>query len=365
MIRLAIPSIDSQEERAVLAVLRSGFLVQGKTVAKFEEAVARYLNVKYAVAVSSGTSALHLALVAFGIGPDDEVIVPDYTFPATANVVELTGAKPVLADIDPATFNIDPKAIERLITKKTKAIIPVHLFGQSADMSPIIRLAKKYKLRVIEDAACVLGAEYKGRKCGTIGDIGCFSFHPRKVITTAEGGMAVTNNKSAAERLKILRNHGIDYKGKKADFVMAGFNYRMNEIQAAMGLVQLKRIPGLIRSRRKVAGMYDALLAPMEWVKTPFTPSYNTHVFQTYIIQIPGNIGRDRLIAFLRKNGIEANIGTYALHHLSFYKNKYRLTPRQFPAAEKVFHNSIALPVFEHLSVDQARRITAILKKFR
>ncbi len=362
MIRLAIPTIDSQEERAVLAVLRSGFLVQGKTVAKFEEAVARYLNVKYAVAVSSGTSALHLALVAFGIGPGDQVIVPDYTFPATANVVELTGAKPVFADIDPITFNIDPKTIERLITKKTKAIIPVHLFGQSADLTPILRLAKKYKLKVIEDAACVLGAEYKGRKCGTIGDIGCFSFHPRKVITTAEGGMVVTNNRSIAGRLKILRNHGIDNKGNKIDFVMPGFNYRMTEIQAAMGLVQLKRIPGLIRSRRKVASMYDAQLGPMEWIKTPSTPSDNTHVFQTYIIQIPGNIDRDRLIAHLRKNGIEANFGTYALHRLTFYKNKYRLKVGQFPVTEKVFHSSIALPVFEHLSVGQIRKIAASLR---
>jgi len=365
MIRLAIPSIDAQEERAVQAVLRSGFLVQGKTVARFEEAVARYLDVKHAVAVSSGTSALHLALVSFGIGPGDEVIVPDYTFPATANVVELVGAKPVFADIDPETFNIDAKAVEKLINKKTKAIIPVHLFGQSADMAPLMRLAKKYKLKVIEDAACVLGAEYKGRKCGTIGDIGCFSFHPRKVITTGEGGMAVTNDRSIADRLRTLRNHGIAHKGSKIDFVMAGFNYRMTEIQAALGLVQLKRIKALILSRRKVAGIYDSQLGAIDWIKTPSTPAYNTHVFQTYIIQISGAIDRGQLLRFLQQNGIEANFGTYALHHLTFYKKKYHLKASQFPVTEVVFQNSIALPVFEHLSVDQIRRITAILKKFR
>jgi len=365
MIRLAVPSIDHQEARAVQAVLKSGFLVQGKTVVRFEEAVARYLKVKHVVAVNSGTSALHLALLAFGIGPGDEVIIPDYTFPATVNVVELTGAKPVFVDVDPMTFNIDPKAIERHITKKTKAVIPVHLFGQSADLAPIMRLAKKYKLVVVEDAACVLGAEYKGRKSGTIGDIGCFSFHPRKVITTGEGGIAVTNNKTVADRLRILRNHGIEYKNNKIDIVAAGFNYRMTEIQAAMGLVQMKKMAGLIRARRKVAGIYNAQLRSIKWIKTPSISSYNTHVFQTYVIQIPGSLGRDHLISFLRKNGIEANFGTYALHKLSFYKNKYHLKASQFPITEEVFQTSIALPVFECLSVGQIRKIAAVLRKFQ
>ena len=365
MIRLSIPSIDHQEEKAVQAVLRSGFLVQGKTVAQFEKAIAGYLNVKYAIAVNSGTSALHLALLAFGIGPGDEVIVPDYTFPATANVVELAGAKPVLVDIDPQTFNIDPKVIEEKINKKTKAIMPVHLFGQSADMGPIIRLAKKYKLIVLEDAACVLGAEYKGQKCGTIGDIGCFSFHPRKVITTGEGGVVVTNNKAIAHRLRILRNHGISYKGNKIDFVAAGFNYRMTEIQAAMGLVQMKKMSSLIVSRRKVAGLYNSQLSTIEWVKVPFVPSYNTHVFQTYIIQVPKSVDRNRLISYLKQNGIEVNFGTYALHKLTFYKGKYHLKDSQFPVTEEVFKTSIALPLFEDLSIGQVKKIASILRKFK
>jgi len=365
MIRLAIPSIDYQEERAVQLVLRSGFLVQGKTVAQFEEAVASYLDVKYAVAVNSGTSALHLALLALDIGHGDEVIVPDYTFPATANVVELAGAKPVFVDIDPATFNINPKAVERCITKRTKAIIPVHLFGQSADLAPIMRLAKKYKLKVVEDAACVLGAEYKGRKCGIIGDVGCFSFHPRKIITTGEGGMVVTDNSTVAGRLKILRNHGIAYKNNKIDFVAAGFNYRMTEIQAAIGLVQLKKIEALIGARRKVAGLYNAQLSSINWIKIPRVPADNTHVFQTYIIQISGSLNSGQLIEYLRKNGVEANFGTYALHKLTYYKNKYHLRNSQFPVSENVFKTSIALPVFEHLSINQIRRIAAILRKFQ
>jgi len=364
MIRLSAPSIDRQEERAVGAVLRSGFLVQGKEVKQFEEKIARYLNVKHAVAVSSGTSALHLALLAYGIGPGDEVIIPDYTFPATANVVELAGARPVFADIDPLTFNIDPKGVETLITKKTKAIMPVHLFGQSADVSPLMRLARKYKLVVVEDAACVLGATYKGRKCGTIGDTGCFSFHPRKVITTGEGGVVVTGNKPVADRLRALRNHGIEYKNNKIDFVMAGFNYRMTEIQAAIGLVQLKKISALILYHRKIAGLYDAQLRPIEWIETPAIPSYNTHVFQSYIIRtLRGD--RDKFIAYLRQNGIEANIGTYALHKLSFYKNKYHLKASGFPVTERVFRTSVALPLYEHLSGVQVKMIADTIRRFR
>jgi len=303
--------------------------------------------------------------LALGIGPGDEVIVPDYTFPSSANVVELAGAKPVFVDIGPLTFNIDPELIECCITKKTKAIMPVHLFGQSADMTAILLIAKKHGLIVIEDAACALGAKYKGQKCGTIGDIGCFSFHPRKVITTAEGGMVVTNVKSVADRLRILRNHGIEHKNNKIDFVAAGFNYRMTEIQAAIGLVQMKKLTALIASHRQVAGIYASCLNSIEWIKTPFVPFYNTHVFQSYIIQIPESFDRDRLIAYLRKNGIEANFGTYAMHRLTFYKDKYHLKAGQFPVTEKVFQTSIALPIFEHLSVGQIRKIARTLRKFK
>ena len=365
MIRLSIPSIDRQEETAVRAVLKSGFLVQGKKVALFEENIASYLNIKHAVAVNSGTSALHLALLALGIGPDDEVIIPDYTFPATANVVELAGAKPVVVDIEPSTFNIDPEAIEKVITKRTKAIMPVHLFGQSAHMDPIMRLAKKYQLKVIEDAACALGAEYKGRKCGTIGDIGCFSFHPRKVITTAEGGIIVTNSKSVAARLRVLRNHGMVNKNNKIDFVAPGFNYRMTEIQAAIGLVQIKKMDALICSRRKATGNYEAKLGAIDWVKIPVTPSYNTHVFQTFVVQIPPGVNRDQFIGYLRQKGIEANFATYALHRLTFYKNKYYFKAAHFPVAEKVFQTSVALPLFDHLSARQIQKITATIRKFR
>jgi len=365
MIRLSIPSINNQEERAVRKVLKSGFLVQGKTVAAFEKKIANYLGVKHAIAVNSGTSALHLSLIAAGVGPKDEVILPDFTFPATANVVELVGAKPVVVDIDPFTFNIEPHLIEKAITKRTKAIMPVHLFGQSADMGPILKLARKYGLKIIEDAACVLGAEYRRQKCGTLGELGCFSFHPRKIITTGEGGIVVTKNGVLAEQLRSLRNHGIIYKNNKIDFVMPGFNYRMTEIQAAMGLIQMDKLEDSIRSRQRIADIYKVKLASIDWIKTPTTPSYNTHVYQTYVIQVNRGINRDKLIAYLRQQGIEANIGTYALHRLTFYKNKYRLKVSQFPVTEQIFKTAVSLPFFDHLSASQIQIIAGHMQRFQ
>jgi perosamine synthetase len=365
MFRLSIPSIGREEERAVAEVLRSGFLVQGKKVAEFEGAIAQYLGVKYAVAVNSGTSALHVALLALGIGPGDEVILPDYTFPATVNVVELTGAKPVIVDIEPLTFNIDPQKIEKAITSKTKAIMPVHLFGQSADLGPILAVARKHKLHIVEDAACVLGAEYKGRKSGTLGHVGCYSFHPRKIITTAEGGIIVTNIKAVAEQMRLLRNHGMIHGKNGMDFLTAGFNYRMTELNAAIGVVQMRKLTRLIAARRRVAKEYDRQLSDIPWVMTPQTPRSNTHVFQAYIIQVAKSVDRDRFMAYLRKQGIEVNFGTYALHRLSFYKSKYRLPADRFPVAEEVFKTTVALPLYEHLSKNQIRSIVDVIRKFR
>lgn len=365
MIRLSIPSIDKKEERAVAAVLKSGFLVQGKTVAHFEELVARYVGIKHAVAVSSGTSAIHLALLALNVGPGDEVIVPDYTFPATANAVELCGAKTVLADIDPATFNINPSGIERLITSKTKAIMPVHLFGQSADLDPVMRLARRHKIHVIEDAACTLGAQYKGRMSGTIGDAGCYSFHPRKPVTTGEGGVVVTKNDSVARRLRLLRNHGMEYTKEGIDFVIPGFNYRMTEIHAAIGSVQMEKLARLIAARRKVAAEYDKQLKTISWITPPITPKTNTHVFQSYIVRVSPAVDRNKLIHYLREQGIESNFGTYAIHRLSYYKDKYRLKAASFPVAEQVFHSTVALPFFDHLTKRQITQVVETLKKFQ
>jgi perosamine synthetase len=243
-IRLSKPYIgDKAEVMAMLSeMLDSGFLTQGKHVWQLEKAVAGYLGAGHAVAVSSGTAALHIALVSLGIRPHDEVIVPAYTFPATANVVELIGAKPVFVDVETDTYNMDTKKLESAITSKTRAIMPVHLFGNPADMEAIMAIAAKKKIPVVEDAAGAIGSEYKRKKCGTIGRIGCFSFHPRKVVATAEGGMLVTDDANLAAKARMLRNHGIESTPAGIDFAAAGFNYRMNELEAALGCVQMKEI---------------------------------------------------------------------------------------------------------------------------
>jgi perosamine synthetase len=364
MLRLSIPSLGSEEERAVTEVLRSGYLVQGKKVAAFEGVVADYLGVKHAVAVNSGTSALHLALLALGLGPNDEVIVPDYTFPATINVVELAGARPIVVDIEPHTFNIDVEKVQRAITPRTKAVIPVHLFGQSADLSPLLKLAKKHRLHVIEDAACVLGAEYKGCKCGTLGDMGCFSFHPRKIITTGEGGMIVTSKKNLAQQLRVLRNHGMTYGEKGIDLVAAGFNYRMTEMSAAMGLVQMSKLARLIGIRQRIAREYTQALKGIPWIKIPVTGTGNSHVFQAYIIQVYPSINRNRLMDYLKSRGIEVNFGTYAIHRLSFYKNKYGLKVKDYPVAEQIFQTTVALPFFEQITKNQILKVANTLRVF-
>ncbi|MCP4215992.1 MAG: DegT/DnrJ/EryC1/StrS family aminotransferase, partial [bacterium] len=242
MIKLAKPYIPEEAIKNVVDVLRSGNLVQGKYAKEFEISLCDYLDVPHAVVVSSGTAALHLALIALGIKESDEVIVPAFTFPATANVVELVGAKPVFVDINLSDFCIDTSNIEAKITAKTKAIMPVHEFGQAAKMDDIIALVKKYNLKLVEDAACALGTEFDNQKVGTFGELGCFSFHPRKAITTGEGGVIVTRSAELAEKLRVLRNHGISAKNGTIDFIAAGLNYRMTDFQAALGLGQMKSL---------------------------------------------------------------------------------------------------------------------------
>lgn len=367
MIRLKVPDLGEKEFQAVKEILKSGYLVQAEEVAQFESLVAYYVGTKYGVAVSSGTAALHLSLLALGIGPGDEVIVPDYTFPATANVVELCGASPILIDIDIETYNINPAKIKEfidqncdynkqkgVINKETrgivKAIMPVHLFGQPADMDPIKEIADKYNLKIIEDAACALGAEYKGRKCGNLAHIGCFSFHPRKIITTGEGGMLVTNNKKIAERVRSLRNHGITKKKNGYSFEYAGFNYRMTDFQGAIGTVQMRRLEGAITKRVKLVKIYDELLEGLSWIKTPQTISKASHIYQAYVILLDDGIDRDAFMGELKKRGVETAIGTYGLHMLRYYRDKYGYRPDNFPNAKRAFEQAVALPLYSRMS---------------
>jgi dTDP-4-amino-4,6-dideoxygalactose transaminase len=338
-------------------------LVQGTCVKEFEAALRDYLNTKHAIIVSSGTAALHLSLMALGIKTGDEIIVPAFTYPATANVVELVGAKSVLVDITSDDFCIDASKIEESINSKTKAIVPVHEFGQSAEMDKILTVAEKYNLAIIEDAACALGTEFNDKKVGTFGKLGCFSFHPRKAITTGEGGAVVTNDDDLAERIRSLRNHGISVKNGKNDFVYAGLNYRMTDFQAALGIPQLSGIENIINTRIEMAGRYDERLSEIDWIKTPTKLKNRKNIYQTYHIVVDDTINRDKLIHSVKDAGIETTLGAQALNCLTYYKEKYGLKAQNFPNATKAFKQGVALPLHLEMSGDDIRFVVETLKR--
>jgi perosamine synthetase len=371
MIRLTVPTIEEEDLQAVREVLASGYLVQGPRVAAFEQAVADYVGTKYAVAVSNCTAALHLALLALGTRPGDLVIVTAYSFIATANVIELCGAQPVFVDIQPDTFNLDPNCLEgvlkRLMTtsetaRRVKAVLPVHTFGQMADMPAILDLAGQYDLPVIEDAACALGATLHGRQAGTWGVVGCFSFHPRKAITTGEGGIVVTNDAALARRLRALRNHGQDPDAPSPDFIMPGFNYRTTEFQAALGLTQMAKLDRIIAARRRLAVHYDELLQGVP-VQVPATAPGSRPVYQSYVVLLPEQVAtrRAEIIARLREQGIETAIGTWHMPMATYFRTRYDYKAGDFPVADQVFARSLTLPLYENLLTSQQEEVVDIL----
>lgn len=361
MIRLAKPYIPEKVYEDIKAILESGHLIQGKFVKRFEEELAKYLNIPYVKVVSSGTAALHLSLMAMGIEPGDEVIVPAFSFPATANVVEVIGATPVFVDINLSDYCINTSLIEEKTTHKTKAIIPVHEFGQPCDMDQTFQIAQKYKLKIIEDAACALGAEYKNQKVGTFGDIGCFSLHPRKAITTGEGGIVVTRNKDLADRIDMLRNHGIKKIDGKLDFHIAGLNYRMTEFQAAIGLHQLKIIEQLINKRIEQAKLYRDLLTNSEEVVLQEEFNNRKHIYQTFHILFK-SLNRDLIIKNMQEKGFETNIGAYAIPYLDYYYNKYNTNAEEYTNAFIAFKQGLSLPIGFHIDIrDQKRLIKQLI----
>lgn len=351
MIRLAVPEIEEEDIEAVARVLRSGFLVQGPYVAEFEQTVADYVGVRHAIAVSSGTAALHLALLALGIGPGDEVLVPDFTYPATAHVVELVGAAPVLVDIDLRTFNVDVECLEAALAPSVRAIMPVHLFGRPADMDAILSLAQRHAVHVIEDAACALGAEYRGRKCGTLSDIACFSFHARKVITTGEGGMVATDDDEIAERVRMLRNHGLAPTG--GHFQLAGLNYRMTDFQGALGTVQMRRLERLIERRADLAALYGTMLREVDGVICPEVTPEGRSIWQSYVVLLPEGADRDAVRNRLRGRGIETTLGTYAISA----QPRRRAAPFPLRRSRCAFERSLSLPLHVRLSPDDVGRV--------
>lgn len=362
MIRLCVPYTGNEELEAIAEVLSSGYLSQGEKVVEFEKLVAEYIGAKYAFATSSCTTALHLSLVALGIGPGDEVLVPDFTFPATANVVVQQHALPILVDIDLDTFTIDIEDLRSKISDKTKAVIPVHAFGLVADMDPIQQLSKKHGFAVIEDAACALGAQYKGAQCGTIGDVGCFSFHPRKSITTGEGGMITTNSDDLASKISLLRSHGGIRQEGRFSFEDAGFNYRLSEIHGAMGIQQMNKFERILALKRKLAISLSEQLGCIENCAPPKQPNYAQHTYQSYVVLLDDDVERDRVIRRMYEKGIETTIGTYALHLQPYFARQYNYLPGEIANSRNAYNRSLTLPLYAGLKTAEIEFIADTLK---
>lgn len=362
-IPLASPDINDADIAEVVRVLKSGMLVQGPEVEKLEKEIASLTGVKYCVAAANGTSTLHLGLLSLGIGKGDEVIVPAFSYVATANVVEITGATCVFADVDIDTFNINVDALERAISPNTKAIIPVHEFGLPANISEIMSIADKHGIPVIEDAACALGATHQHKAVGSFGKMGSFSLHPRKAISSGEGGLITTDDPDLAERLRILRNHGISMNNGKMDFVAAGFNYRMTDFQAALVISQLKRLPGILKTKQQLAQVYFEELEASR-VQLPSIPEDCDHTWQTFHVLLPDDLDQAQVIAQLRTRGIGTNYGAQCIPYQTYYAEKYRLDCQaNFPNALRSFKKGLALPIYEKLSPEDIRYISQQLNE--
>lgn len=342
--------------------IRTGWVSSlGKYIDEFEEKFSRYCGVSYGVSSNSGTSALHLALASLGIGKNDEVIIPAFTMISTANAVSYQGAKPVLVDSQRDTFNIDPTKIEEKITQKTRAIIAVHIYGHPADMDEILKISKKHGLYVIEDAAEAHGAEYKGRRVGGLGDVGCFSFYGNKIITTGEGGMVITNNRKIKERLIYLRDLAFS-KDRHFWHCHLGFNYRMSNLQAAVGLAQLERIEELIRIKRRNAKIYHALLKDINGITLPIEESYARNVYWMYAILIEDDFGisRDKLRQRLAQKGIETRNFFIPIHLQPIYS---KICKGHFPIAEEICKRGLYLPSAPNLKKDEIEFIAKSIKE--
>lgn len=376
-IAISLPSTGDDEWQAVREPLASGWLTQGPKVAAFEKAFAVRHQVKHALATTSCTTGLHLILAAMEIGPGDEVIVPAFTWVATANVVLYCGATPVLADVDPVTNNISIPDLARKITSRTRAVIVVHLFGLCADMQQIKQVVPPH-VKIIEDAACAAGASYRGTPAGGLGDAAAFSFHPRKSITTGEGGMVTTNDDGLSEIANMLRNHGASiseeqrHRGPRPyllpEFNLLGFNYRMTDLQGAVGLVQLAKLDGFIAERQRWAEYYRERLADIPWLRMPVFPDQGTHAWQAFVVWVdPHRAPRPRndIMEYLQQNAVSTRPGTHAVHMLGYYQQRFGFRPDDCPGARDCSLNTMAIPLHNRMTEDDFDHVVRALHAIR
>lgn len=382
MIPITKPVFGEEELRAVQLPLESGWVVQGPHVERFEGQIAAYTGAANAVATSSCTTALHVTVAALGLAPGDEVIVPAFTWISTANVVEYMGARPVFVDVDLETYNLDPAQLKDVRSERTVGILPVHLFGLAAPMDEVVAFARRHGLWIVEDAACSLGGWYRGRHTGTIGDAGCFSFHPRKSITTGEGGMVTTQNDDLASRCRSLRDHGAsrtDFErhassGSYAlsEYDVLGYNVRLTDIQGALGAAQMKRLDWILERRRQLAARYDEVLAGLDWLRTPLVPDDCVHGYQAYVClyapeePTPERVDglherRNRVMADLERQGIATRQGTHAAALQGYYAERYGIHREQFPNAYAADRLTLALPLYPQLTEAEQDRVVDAL----
>ncbi len=362
-IALAQPEIDESDIEAVVEVLRSGRLALGPKAEEFERIVADYVGVRHAVAVSSGTAALHLIVRALGIGPDDEVLVPSFTFAATVNALLYEGAVPVFVDIEPETYNIDPEDLEKKVTPRTKAVIVVDVFGHPAEWDAILEIAGRHNLKVIDDSCEALGAEYKGKKIGQFGAAAAFAFYPNKQITTGEGGVIVTNDGEIARLCRSMRNQGRGEMGSWLHHERLGYNYRIDEMSAALGVSQLKRIEKFLAKREQVARWYTERLKGLDWVRPPVVKPYVRMSWFVYVVTLAEGIDRDAVMRSLEEQGVPCRAYFSPIHLQPYIRERFGTREGELPVTESVARRTIALPFHSSMSPDEVEYVVESLKR--